>query len=175
MKIRILPAGILALALVAGAASASPEFMSYEGRNSIHEGQGGERKTVEAVDFWMRGDPPRRYQVIGSLTNERHKSGVWGAIRMSSLDTDIAKAAKAAGGDAVILDAQGDEVTGVVSDDYENLSGNNGGGMFNANAFGGGSKRAIKEHNSRYLVIKYLPEASIPPPTTTPSAASPIP
>ena len=62
-----------------GTAMASPEFLSYESKNSIRDGQGGERKTVDGIDFWMRGDPPRRYQVIGSLTDERHKTGLIGA------------------------------------------------------------------------------------------------
>src|SRR5579871_3479959 len=83
---------------LAGAASAAPEFLAYDGKNAIQEGQGGEHKSINGVDFWMRGAPPRRFQLIGSLTDERHKTGLWGAIRMSSLETDIAKAALAAGG-----------------------------------------------------------------------------
>jgi hypothetical protein len=41
--------------------------------------------------------------VLGSLTDRRHATGLVGMVRMSLLDDDIAKAAKAAGGDAVIL------------------------------------------------------------------------
>lgn len=151
---------------------ASPEFMAYEGKNSIHEGQGGERKTIAGIDFWMRGQPPRRFQVIGSLTDERHKSGLWGAIRMAGLDDDIVKATKAAGGDAVILDGEGDEVTGVAGSSFGNANGSYGNGNFNANGSSFGFGHAIKEHNSRYIVIKYIADDPAPEGKSTESLPS---
>jgi len=48
---------------------AGPDFLAYEGRNAIHEGQGGEKKTVDGIDFWSNRDPPHRFQVLGSLTD----------------------------------------------------------------------------------------------------------
>jgi hypothetical protein len=154
-------------------ASAAPEFLSYEGKNSIHDGQGGERKTVGGVDFWMRGEPPRRYQVIGSLTDERHKTGLWGAIRMSALDDDIAKSAKAAGGDAVILDGENDEVTGVVGSSFGDANGTYGNGTASASGSSFGFRRATKEHDSRYLVIRYLPDPTPTGPAPTMPPVSP--
>ena len=151
-------------------AAAAPEFLRYEGRDAVHEGRGGERKTVDGVDFWLRGDPPRRYEVIGSLNDRRHKTGLYGAIRMSGLDTELAKAAKAAGGDAVILDEERDEVTGVGSSAFASGSDSYGGGAYYANASGFGIQRAIKDHESRYIVVKYLPDApAIGPAGTAPS------
>jgi hypothetical protein len=148
----------VATALSSGV-SAAPVFLQYESRNAVREGQGGERKTVDGVDFWMRGDPPKRYQIIGSLTDERHKTGLFGMIRMASLESDIANAAKAAGGDAVVLEGEGDETIGTVGSNFSNANGTYGNGSFNGNATNFGAAHAVKNHDSRYIVIKYLPEA----------------
>jgi hypothetical protein len=166
---------VIGLALAVGAlaatqAVAAPEFLQYEGRDAVHDGRGGERKTIDGVDFWLRGDPPRRYQVLGSLEDKRHKTGLYGAIRMSGLDSDIAKAAKAAGGDAVILDAEQDEVTGVAGSSAGNINGSYGNGSFNANRYSFGTARTIKDHESRYVVIKYLPDGQASQATAAPSS-----
>jgi hypothetical protein len=166
---RLLIACALAGALGSGSVQAAPEFLRYEGRDAIHEGRGGERKTVEGVDFWMRGDPPHRFEVLGSISDRRHKTGIYGAIRMSGLDADVAKAAKAAGGDAVILDEARDEVTGISSSAVGSASGSYGGGSFEASGSRFGIRRAIQDHESRYIVVRYLPDepksASTPPPS----------
>ncbi|MGA0599356.1 hypothetical protein ACO2Q3_01475 [Caulobacter sp. KR2-114] len=165
---------IFALTIAAGIAAcaaptvvaAGPEFLQYEGRNAVHEGQGGERKTIDGVDFWLRGDPPRRYQVLGSLSDRRHKTGIYGAIRMSGLETDIARAARTAGGDAVILEGEQDEVTGVTGSSFGNVNGTYGGGYYSGNRSSFGVAREMKDHESRYIVVKYLPD---PPAATAPS------
>jgi hypothetical protein len=90
---------------------------------------------------------------------------------MSSLDSDIANAAKAAGGDAVIVLGEQDQVTGVVGSTFGDASGTYGSGNFNANAFSVGSARAVKEHNSRYWVIKYLQDVVPTVGTSTPAAS----
>jgi hypothetical protein len=173
--------GVAALCAVSAngsAAHASPEFLTYEGRDAVQEGQGGERKTVDGIDFWMRGDPPRRFQILGSLTDRRHQSGLIGMARMASLDSDIAKAAKGAGGDAVILEAEDSDVIGGSS--YANTVVNGGGaaGGFHANAFTVGGSHLIRKHDSRWLVVRYLPDApaSAPgPPGALPAQAAPPP
>jgi hypothetical protein len=163
---------IVALTLPA-VAIAGPEFLTYEGRDAVHEGQGGEKKTVDGVDFWMSGDPPHRYEVLGSLTDRRHESGLYGAIRMSSLDDDIAKAAKANGGDAVILQAEDNDVIGVASTGTASAYATGGPGWANANGFGSRFSRPIEAHDSRYLVIKYLTDPPPPAPAPTPGPAGP--
>ena len=87
---------------------------------------------------------------------------------MSSLESDIAKAAKTAGGDAVILAAEGDETTGTVGSVFGNTNGNYNSSGFNANTSSIGIGRAIKDHESRYWVVKYLPDSMVAPPITTP-------
>ncbi len=147
-------------------ASASPEFLPYEGRNSVHEGQGGEKKIVEGIEFWSNGDPPHRFKVLGAISDRRMKTGIYGLIRMSGLEEDIAKSAKAAGGDAVILQNAGDDVIGVSGFSNGFINGNGSGGSFSASGFGSSFAAPVKAHVSRYIVVRYLPDEapSAPPP-----------
>ena len=147
---------------------ASPEFLAYEGRNAIHDGQGGEKKNVEGVDFWFNGDPPHRFKVLGAITDRRMKTGIYGMIRMSGLEPEIAKLAKNAGGDAVILENEGDDVIGVGGSGYA-FGNRYGSGM---SAFGTAYSAPVKAHISRYMVVKYLPDDA-PAQASLPPAASP--
>ncbi len=165
----------LGLALYAVPALAS-DFLTYEGRDAIREGRGGERKSVDGIDFWMSGDPPRRYQVLGAIVDRRHQSGLIGLARMGALDHDMAKIAKANGGDAVILEGEGTDVIGEVSGASGSIHGNSFGGSFNAYGGASGYRSAIRKHDSRWTVIRYLAEAAPaapPPPTPAPATASP--
>ena len=54
---------------------------------------------------------------------------------MSSLESDIAKAAKAAGADAVILEGAGDEVIGAVGSSFGNVNGTYGNGSYTGYGF----------------------------------------
>jgi hypothetical protein len=168
--------GIFALPAVALAA---PQFLAYEGRNAIHEGQGGNKKTLEGVDFWFNGDPPRRFKVIGAITDRRMETGIYGMIRMSGLEYDVAKAAKAANGDAVILEREGEDLLGVGGFDSAYATGNRNW----ASGFGSSFAAPIKAHLARYVVVAYLPDdptaevvpASPPPVTPSVAPAPPVP
>jgi hypothetical protein len=161
--------------MACGAASlalAGPEFTAYEGKNAVNEGDGGERKTVDGIDFWIRGAPPRKFKVLGSLADRRHETGIYGAIRMSSLQSDIAKAAKQAGGDAVILAEEGEEIVGHAAFANTNLNGGwsggavrtgnavTGSGSYSGNAFTSAFSRDVKKHDARYVVVKYLDDGT---------------
>ncbi|HEV2363973.1 MAG TPA: hypothetical protein VGS12_07210 [Caulobacteraceae bacterium] len=159
--------------VVAGLAAASPKFLVYEGKNAIRDGQGGDKKTVDGVDFWFDGDPPHRYQVLGLITDRRRENGLVGAIRMHGLDPDIAKTAKAAGGDAVIVTDEGSDVIGEAGFGSAVASGNSssgGFGSYRARASGSYLSRQVREHSSRYVVVRYLPD---PPASPGPAVASP--
>ena len=161
---------------IASPAFAAPEFLAYEGRNAIHDGQGGEKKTVDGIDFWSNGDPPRRFKVLGSLTDRRHKTGIIGMVRMSGLDGDIAKAAKEAGGDAVILDEAHDDTVGIGAMSNTSVNGYGGYNAYHANAFSSGFAAPIMKHQSRYIVVKYLADdasAAVPAPAAAVAPASP--
>jgi hypothetical protein len=153
---------------------AGPEFLAYEGRNGLHEGQGGEKKTVDGVEFWITGSPPHKFMVLGSLADRRHATGLVGMVRMSSLDDDIAKAAKAAGGDAVILASEDNEVVGVIGSSTASVFGSGGWGGFQASGFSTTYSRPVEKHNSRYIVVRYLPDDT-PIPDPPPDLAQPDP
>jgi hypothetical protein len=158
---------VLALLLVAAplGAAVAQDFMTYEGTDTMREaGPGGEKKTVNGIDFWMSGTPPKPFQILGSITDHRHSNGIWGMISMSNLDGDLVKLTKKAGGDAVMLAMAQDEVTGV-SGGGTNFGSANCSTMFNmtscdGSTFGGGSATVIKERDSKYWVVKYI---DVPP------------
>jgi hypothetical protein len=62
-----------------------------------------ERKNGRRHRFLVHGAPPRKFKVIGFITDSRFKSGLIGMMRMSGLDSSIAKETRRAGGDAVII------------------------------------------------------------------------
>jgi hypothetical protein len=143
------------LVLTAGtvAVAADPEFHPYETRGPlIKEGQGGARTTIDGIDIWDQGEPPRRYQILGTITDTRCNCDGWFQKHISVLNSDIAKTAKQAGGDAAILD----KASNVVTDVYGKVT-----------ESGRVNTYADEDRISRYLVVKYLPDL---PATATPPA-----
>jgi len=140
-------AAIVALALIATPALAGVEYQPYEGREPIIiEGQGGSRVTKHEIDYWTLGTPPRKYQVIGIITDVR-KSG---KLRGKTIGSEtIAKRAKEAGGDAVIVYDRNAQQTGSVATGNASAYGNN--------VYGNAFSFPIVENTTRLLVIKYLP------------------
>jgi hypothetical protein len=152
------------------------DFVAYEGKDAIQEGKGGEKKTVDGIDFWSNGAPPRKFKIIGFVTDSRLKSGLIGMIRMSGLDSSIAKEAKKAGGDAVVLTNAESVTKAYVSNTQANTTTTaNTTGNFNATTNGnsttgtfGATTTAhdqsnsttfaapIEQQHSKYAVIKYL-------------------
>src|SRR6266571_7525364 len=90
------------------ASCTSTDFQSWEGRNSVVEGHGGTRKVVDGMDVWTHGDPPRRFQVLGIIQDERPG----GIIPMAQLKHDIVQKARAAGGNAVIFVSSESQLAG---------------------------------------------------------------
>jgi len=139
--------GIIALAAfgLASSAAARTHFESYEGRDSVVEGRGGTRTTTDGIDFWTMGDPPRRYQVIGVITDKRGT----GLLSKSAVNaSNVAKAVRDAGGDAAII----------LSSDRQRI-GYVGGGQLRteanqafANVWAAPVDRAI----TKLIVVKYL-------------------
>jgi hypothetical protein len=86
----------------------STDFQSWEGRNSVVEGRGGTRKVVDGMDVWTHGDPPRRFQVLGIIEDERPG----GVILMAQLKHDIVDKARQSGGDAVIFVSSASQLAG---------------------------------------------------------------
>ena len=132
-----------------GQAEAKTRFESYEARNSVIDGQGGSRTTKDGVDFWTIGDPPRRYQVIGIIRDNRGTGLVHGNAIGSS---GIAKKVRSVGGDAVVLLNQNSSLKGIVTQGQATAYGNQ--------AYGSGVAIPIQERVTTFAVVKYLaPEA----------------
>jgi hypothetical protein len=172
---------VLALGSVAAVAD---DFVAYEGKDAVQEGRGGEKKTVDGIDFWSNGAPPQKFQLLGYINDTRMKSGLLGKMRMSGLESSIAKEAKKAGGDAVILMGTETETKGYVglsntnsqatSTTYGNTNGTISGttngntttGQFQGNtnsttttqahSFSTGASAAVQNQHTRYAVVKYL-------------------
>jgi len=171
----------LSAALLLGCSAASAaDFVSYEGKDAVQEGNGGEKKIVDGVDFWSNGAPPRKFKVIGYITDSRFKSGLIGMMRMSGLESSIAKETKKAGGDAVILTNSEVEIKAVMhnSSTYSSgtantagninatTSGNTTTGSFGATTTTQGQSNTNsydthwEQQHSKYAVIKYLADDS---------------
>ncbi len=52
------------------AACATTDFQPYEGKAKVFEGEGGTKVSVDGVDFWSNGAPPRKYSIIGMVVSE---------------------------------------------------------------------------------------------------------
>jgi hypothetical protein len=156
--LRLLPV-FLVLAVTATVAIAD-DFIAYEGKNAIQEGNGGEKKTVDGIDFWSNGAPPRKFKLLGFINDTRLKSGLIGKIRMSGLESSIAKEAKKAGGDAVILVDANAETTGYIGHSVTTAQASATSYGNTATAQGQGSTTsaavAVQKEHSRYAVVKYL-------------------
>lgn len=84
-------------------AQAITEIAIYEGAPQFATGTGGTKVTRNGIDYWTTGTPPRRYQIIGEVTDKRDEKSDGGhAIGSPS----IARKVKKAGGDAVIMQSQ---------------------------------------------------------------------
>lgn len=129
-----------ALAALASPAFAGSTFAAYEGANSVVTGTGGTKVVDEGIDWWTAGDPPRKFQILGVITDERRDKPLSGkAIGSKS----IAKKVNEVGGNAVIVHNQDARASGVVG--FANLSG--------ASAFG--SSKVVNTITTQLIVIKY--------------------
>ncbi|MGY4531476.1 hypothetical protein ACVW0Y_000586 [Pseudomonas sp. TE3786] len=94
---------MVATALLSGCALyASTTFQPYETKDGTYVGRGGARETIDGIDFWSSGEPPRKYKVIGVITDKR----VNNPITMDGLKGAVASKAREAGGNAVIWDGE---------------------------------------------------------------------
>jgi hypothetical protein len=127
---------------------ASTDYKTFEGRNQVFEGDGGTRVTIEGIDFWENGEPPRKFVLMGIIDDERPG----GIIPMARLKKDIAKKAKAQGADAVILLGSGSKIRGYVTNASATttFSGNS------AYSSGTGVSAPILRNSASFAVIKYV-------------------
>lgn len=128
--------------------SCSTQFQAWEGRNAIKEGQGGVRKIVDGMDIWTFGEPPRRFQVLGIIQDERPG----GVLPMAQMNSDIVKKARQNGGDAVIVASSESQITGFYT--HANVTAYGSGGS--AYAYGNSTTTPVRHHSAMFVVVKYL-------------------
>lgn len=118
-------------------AGASVKFAPYEGKNSIVEGEGGTKVSKNGIDYWNTGAPPRRYQILGVITDKRYDD--WDGSAIGS--AKVARVVIKAGGNAVIV-----------------MNAQIGGGGSYAMPTGGGSYTALglDKATTQLIVVKYL-------------------
>src|SRR3546814_8427856 len=95
-----LPIAVAALTIIASPALARQDFAAYEGRDAIQEGVGGAKVSKHGIDYWTNGTPPRRFQLLGFITDKRRDSGLVPDIIGSK---GVAKEALKQGDTAVIV------------------------------------------------------------------------
>ena len=102
---------VIVLAFFASPTWAGSRFSTYEGPDAVQTGTGGAKITKDGVDFWTDGTPPRKYQILGFLTDTRQDKLLSGHAIGSS---GLAKRVREAGGDALIVMGQDERNSGIV-------------------------------------------------------------
>jgi len=141
------------------------EFIIFEGKDSVREGDGGSKKVVNGMDFWVDGAPPKPFKLIGYITDRRHKTGLFGMISMSGLESSVVEVAKKNGGDAVIQVSSESETVGTAfnSTGTANVTSTGYGNTVKSSGFGttNGFAAPVQKQQSKFAVVKYVvkPEA----------------
>lgn len=129
-------------------------YAAYEGEKVI-AGDGGTKTIVDGVDIWEDGTPPRKFKVIGIITDKRPPS----RIAQSSFHTSIAAKVKEVGGDAAVIAGQNEALRGMVGNAY--TTGNvtsTGKSSANVNATTFNTATPVSQVTSKIWVIKFMPD-----------------
>ncbi len=143
--------------LLAGCASTN--FSAYQGA-PVQQGTGGAVVKVDGIDLWQDGTPPRKFQVIGVITDSRAA----GPLAMAGRNKGIAAMAKAHGGDGVLLSVDERQFAGTVStgnafttmNANAFVAGNRATAYGTAYGFGYGASIPTHRANAKYYIIRYL-------------------
>jgi hypothetical protein len=142
-------------------ASCSTDYQPLESRAPvIKEGGQGTRKVVDGVDIWTTGEPPRKYQVIGIINDERLQA----PFEMQRYYHDVASKVKQAGGNGAIEAYSNSQVTAIVSNSSTISSGtvsayaagNAAFGHYSGTSNTTGWTAPQQHHSARFVVVKYL-------------------
>jgi len=126
----------------------------------VREGGYGTRKVVDGVDIWTTGEPPRKYQVLGIINDERLQA----PFEMQRYYHDVAAKVKQAGGNGAIEAYSKSQVTAIVSSSSTISSGtasaygagNVAVGQYSGSSNTTGWSAAQQNHSARFVVVKYL-------------------
>jgi hypothetical protein len=142
--------------IIASCSTTTTKFTKYQG-NDIMLGHGGVERSVDGIDIWTYGSPDQKFKIIG-VVDDSPKQGNGFMNRMKllsakSLDSQLVSAAKAHGGNAVII---------IMADNDRDIFGDSGSGpdldggadLSSENSNGGASTR--HGHSTKAYIIKYV-------------------
>jgi hypothetical protein len=131
------------------------DYYAYQGGGPMI-GQGGASKTINGVDIWLIGAPPRKFQIIGYIEDSRPGRG----IAMAQRNSTLATLAKQHGGDGVLIQSDAAQYMGSITTGNAFTTAN---GSFYGNGFSGSAlttgtavSAPIIRREGRFFVIKYL-------------------
>jgi len=142
-------------------ASCSTDYQPLEARAPVvRQGGYGTRKVVDGVDIWTTGEPPRKYQVLGIINDERLQA----PFEMQRYYHDVAAKVKQAGGNGAIEAYSNSQITAIVSNSSTTSSGTvsaYGAGNVAVGQYSGSSNTSSwaapqEHHSARFVVVKYL-------------------
>lgn len=147
------------IAVVIGLSACSTTYYDYSGSKPL-TGSGGASKNIDGIDLWIEGTPPRNFQIIGFIIDNRPG----GPISMATRNNQIAALAKKKGGNAVLLSFDERQFEGTFSSGSSFTSGQAtayGSPSF-AQAYGTSTTtesrftRGIYRRNAKFYIIRYL-------------------
>jgi hypothetical protein len=102
---------VLAIAAIKTSIPVIRRLFNEHSGSGIYEGSGGASKNINGIDIWLVGTPPRKFRIIGYITDSRPG----GLIPMARRDADLAAEAKKNRGDGILLKADRTDFIGVYS------------------------------------------------------------
>ena len=117
---------VLTLNFVGCALYSNGTFEAFSGPSEF-VGHGGTKRTIDGIDVWDFGLPPRRCRLLGFIY-QRTVADASVLSFVANMDTlhEIIKQAKQVGGDAIVIGPSADKVVGYNGqvDQYGNFSAN---------------------------------------------------
>src|SRR5580698_5513037 len=101
------------MSVLAACSSTITTYKEYVG-GRIVTADGGTRETIEGIEVWENGAPNRPFRVVGIVDDDRASGKIPRRHRLS----DIAKKAKEAGGDAVVIYKEDSTLARIISNSY---------------------------------------------------------
>ena len=115
-------------------------------------GPGGACDVKEGIEIWKMGAPPRPYQIIGIIEDDRPGA----VIPMATRPAQIAAKAKERGGDGVIIAGEREKYLGSFnsSQTFGTATPTPWGATYSGSSFG--TSNAITRSQSVFKVFKYV-------------------
>ncbi len=130
----------------------STNYYSYQGSKEL-VGGGGASKKVNGIDLWIDGAPPRKFEIIGIITDSRPGRGP----AMAARDGKIAAVAKENGGQGILMGLDERDFVGMLTTGSATTSLTPAftGGLSGFSS-GSGFGLAAVRRNAKFYVIRYL-------------------